>query len=172
LNSFSRLNNNQKHFSILNSGKYNKHLSILSFKITHLIKISLLVLILFNLFLLITTSFTFNLKADNLPFSSDLIVNKEGDWTQSYSIQCKLNLTIVFNSIISTSISITPFFSIPEINKFEGFVDRQLYTYGINGEFGIGIRLSEVTSLGFTISSGLSGYLMPTIEVYFSCRKK
>ena len=100
------------------------------------------------------------------------LFNKEGDWTQSYSIQCKLNLTIVFNSIISTSISITPYFSIPEINKFEGFVDRQLYTYGINGEFGIGIRLSEVTSLGFTISSGLSGYLMPTIEVYFSFRKK
>jgi len=75
LNSLSRLNNNQKHFSILNSSKYNKHLSILSFKITHLIKISLVFLILFNLFLLITNCFTFNLKADNLPFSSDLIVN-------------------------------------------------------------------------------------------------
>ena len=75
MNSLSRLNNNQKHFSILNSGKYNKHLSILSFKFTHLSKISLLVLILFNLFLLITNCFTFNLKADNLPFSSDLIVN-------------------------------------------------------------------------------------------------
>jgi hypothetical protein len=100
------------------------------------------------------------------------LFDKEGDFTQSYSIQCKLNLTIVFNNIISTSISITPYFTIPEIREFEGFVDRQLYTYGINGEFGIGIRLSEVTSLGFTLSSSLYGYLIPTIEVYFSFRKK
>ena len=54
------------------------------------------------------------------------LFNKEGDFTQSYSIQCKLNLTIVFNNIISTSISITPYFTIPEIREFEGFVDRQL----------------------------------------------
>jgi len=98
-----------KHFSILNSGKCNKHLSILSFKIIYLSKISLVFRILFNFFLLITNCFTFNLNENNLPFSSDLIVNKEGNWTQSYSIQCKLNLTVVFNSIISTSISITPY---------------------------------------------------------------
>ena len=29
-------------------------------------------------------------------------------------------------NIISTSISITPYFTIPEIREFEGFVDRQL----------------------------------------------
>ncbi|MBP8992161.1 MAG: hypothetical protein KBG82_09315, partial [Spirochaetes bacterium] len=75
LNSLSRLNNNQKHISILKSGKYNKHISILSFKITRLSKIISVFLILFNLFLLITNCFTFNLKANDLPFSSDLIVN-------------------------------------------------------------------------------------------------
>ncbi|MFN3411508.1 MAG: hypothetical protein ACK4YF_05060 [Exilispira sp.] len=39
-----------------------------------------------------------------------------------------------------------------------------------NGQLTIGIRLSENVSLGLSMESVLSGYLLPTYEVYVTIR--
>ncbi|NMC67226.1 MAG: hypothetical protein GYA61_03275, partial [Spirochaetales bacterium] len=36
------------------------------------------------------------------------VIEEKGNWTQKYSLSCKFNLTVVLNTIFSTSISITP----------------------------------------------------------------
>ena len=98
------------------------------------------------------------------------LIEEKDDWTQKYSISCEFNLTIVFNSIFSTSISITPAIIFPEINKFEYIEGYELYKYNISGQFNINLRLSENIGSGLSISSSISGYLIPTFEVYLTLR--
>ncbi|MCR4422395.1 MAG: hypothetical protein NUV32_08005, partial [Exilispira sp.] len=76
----------------------------------------------------------------------------------------------VFNSIFSTSISITPTIIFPEIKEFESIDGYELYKYNISGEFVINLRISENISSGLSISSNLTGYLIPTFEMYLTFR--
>jgi len=98
------------------------------------------------------------------------LIEEKDDWTQQYSILCKFNLTIVFNSILSTSITITPSIIFPKIKGFESIEGYELYKYSISGEFNINLRISENISSGLSISSNLSGYLIPEFEVYITLR--
>jgi len=98
------------------------------------------------------------------------LIDSKDKWSQQYVLSCKINLTIVFNSIISTSLSLTPNFIIPEITEFEGWTSYELYKMSFSGEVNIGIRLSENISLGLSMESILSGYLLPTYEIYVTIR--
>ncbi len=98
------------------------------------------------------------------------LINIKEKWTQQYILSCKINLTIVLNSIVSTSFSITPFFILPEITEFDGFCGYELYKTSLSGQINIGIRISENTSFGISIESSLIGYLMPELEIYFTIR--
>ncbi|MFN3411505.1 MAG: hypothetical protein ACK4YF_05045, partial [Exilispira sp.] len=72
--------------------------------------------------------------------------------------------------IISTSISLTPNFILPEITEFSGWSSYELYKMNFSGQLIIGIRLSENVSLGLSMESVLAGYLLPTYEVYVTIR--
>ncbi len=112
-------------------------------------------------------SFTPQLTAYyNLP----CLVESKESYSQQYVISCKINLTIVLNSIISTTFSITPSFILPEISEFNGFANYELYKMSFSGEIILGIRISENVSLGLSIEANLQGYLLPEYEIYLTVR--
>jgi len=98
------------------------------------------------------------------------LIDIKESWTQQYVLSCKINLTIVLNSIISTSFSLTSSFILPQIKEFEGWAQYELYKLSCSGEVNLGIRISENISLGLTMDLSLQGYLIPTYEVYVTIR--
>ena len=104
-------------------------------------------------------------------FNIPSLIESKDKWTTLLKFSCKVNLTIVLNSIISTSFSITPKFTLPQYyGFFESLTSYELYKLTFEGEVTLGLRLSENLSCGLSISSALTGYLLPSFEFYFTIK--
>lgn len=93
------------------------------------------------------------------------LIKSKDKWSQQYSISTKINLTVVLNSIISTSFSLTSSFIFPKIKEFEGWGEYELYKMKFRAELGLGIRISEDISIGLSMDTNLEGYLIPEYNI-------